>query len=95
MTKKEVPKPTKNPINSGIMLPSNTIEEARAEILWGLFSCFMLVCTGKERSSFFLLFDWWREGCCWFLGFGFFHLFHCAKDVSIILLEAPYTSQTT
>lgn len=24
-----------------------------------------------------------------------FYLFHCAKDVSIILLEAPYTSQTT
>lgn len=55
MTKREVPKPTKNLINSGIMLSSNTIEEARAEILWGLFSWFMLVCTGKERNSFFWL----------------------------------------
>lgn len=55
MTKKEVPKPTKNPINSGIILPSNTTEKARTEILCGLFSCFMLVCTGKKRSSFFCL----------------------------------------
>lgn len=61
----------------------------------------------NTSGIFFLLtasLHWETEGVfgsffSWLVGmwevFFFFHLFHCAKDVSIILLEAPYTSQAT
>lgn len=51
MTKTEAPKPIKKHIKSSIMLQSNTTEEARVEILWGFFSCLMLVCTGREGEG--------------------------------------------
>lgn len=65
-----------------------TMEESRVEILQGFFSCLLLVCTGRGKG-----FLGWLVGI-WKVPF-FFYLFHCAKDVSIILLEAPYTSQAT
>lgn len=74
------------------MLQSNRTE-ARAEILWGFFlviSWFALREKGGKSLSLA------GEGrIVGFLVLGVFYLFYCAKDVSIILLEAPYTSQAT
>lgn len=68
------------------------MEELRVEILQGFFFLFT-VSLHWEREGYFWVFFGWLVGM-WKVLF-FFYLFHCAKDVSIILLEAPYTSQAT